>query len=199
MNPKYSRYYTYISPILKNERIRSYASFIFSLITIVVFSLFAIRPTIGTIIGLQKSIVEQKQILSTLTTKADNLSLGRINLQNINPDTLNKLENTLPSTTDLASLINHLSTIAKQANASVSGIQIQPVKIITSPQTLSKIPKLTEVDFTFNTIGNYQKFQFMLNYLAQSPRLINIQSISISRSSEESLLMSVNAKAFYVE
>lgn len=198
MGPKYSRYYTFVKPILRNRHIRTYSPLVFSLITIAIFSIFAIKPTVSTILSLQKSIVEQHQVLDKLRQKANNLSQGKNNYSAINPSTLSKMDNLLPAKASPASLINSLTNLAGQAEASLSGIQFQPINLDTTPYTLTKNPALKELTITFNLQSTYPKMVKFIKSLDSLDRLITIDSISFNESADNSLVTTINARAFYI-
>lgn len=197
MNPQYSRYYTYIKPILKNKIVRTYSSLIFSLITVTIFSLFAIKPTLSTIISLQKSIIEQQQVLDKITTKVEGLSQGRKNYEAIDQKAKVNLISLMPNSTQLPNLIDTISSLAINYQASISGVQIQPIDLEGPPSIISKEAIIKEIDFTFNTRGSYQQMVGLLNSLAQLNRLINIQSVNFNKPIEGPLIMTVNAKAYF--
>lgn len=197
MDPRTSRYYTYIRPVFTNPKVRSYSPIIFSIFTMMLFGFFAIRPTIGTIIGLQKGIEEQKQILATLETKSDNLVLGNTNLQNIDEETRQKIDRLLPTYTDAPSLISALTTLAEQVDASISGLQVEAVELVGPPTGFVAKEQLQELTFTFNISGNYLNFREALRAMTEFNRLLNINSIIISRTPDGIQVMSINAKAFF--
>ena len=73
----YSRYFTYIKPISKLPIIKNYGPTIFTLLTISILTIFAIRPTVETILVLQKKLADEEEILQKVTDKVNNLSLGQ--------------------------------------------------------------------------------------------------------------------------
>ena len=115
MDPKHSRYYTFIKPIFRNKAVRTYSSLVFSILTITFFGVFALKPTLSTIVSLQKSIVEQQQLLDKVTKKADDLSLGRQNYDAIDPQVKLKLISLLPNSTTLPGLIDVIYTLAEDS------------------------------------------------------------------------------------
>ncbi|MBI2595222.1 type 4a pilus biogenesis protein PilO [Candidatus Daviesbacteria bacterium] len=198
MNPRYSRYYIFVKPIFKNKVVKSYGYFIFSLITITIFALLAIRPTLNTIVSLQKSIAEQQGILKQLDTKTANLSAGKQNLDNLDPDAKNKLSSLLPDYTSLPKLIDNLTTLAVQNEASISGLQFQPVDLLGAPKTLSKDAKPEEIEFTLNSQGSYENLSLFLNSIVTTNRLININSVNFNKPLDSPLSMSINAVAYFL-
>lgn len=199
MNPQYSRYYHYIKPLIRNRTVRTYSSVIFSLITITIFGLFAIKPTLATIVSLQKSIAEQQHILDALNNKSLNLAQGRKNYDNLDPQAIAKLNNLLPNSTSLPSLIASLESLAQLHQASISGLQFQPTELVGQPTTLAKNASLKEIDFTLNVHGSFSQLTNFLQALEKTRRLITISSVNFGKSEGGPLVLSINAKAYYLK
>lgn len=199
MNPKASRYYTYIRPALRSKFVRAYSTLIFSLITITVFSFYAIRPTVTTILSLQKSIDEQTSILNRLQEKVRNLTQGKQNYESLDDGVKIKLNNLVSDNPALAQLINSIDSIAQESEASISGLQFQTVDLESKKNILNKEAAITEVDFTLISKGTFPSLMRLLTALKRTDRLISISSINFVQPSEGSLIMSINAKAYYLK
>ena len=195
---RYFRYFTYIRPVTKLPIIRTYGSTIFTLLTITIFIFFAIKPTVETILVLQKKLVNSDEVLSKINQKADNLSLGKKNYQNLDVNIKTKIQTTIPDTVELKSVIQSLEAKAIRNEASISALQIQPLVIDTKKDHV--IGTLAEINFTFNVEGAYQNLISLLQDLKTSSRLISIDSVSLSKVSEGSgLVMSISGKAYYLK
>lgn len=199
MNPQKSRYYTYIRPIMRNKFARTYSSLIFSLITISIFSYYAIRPTVTTILSLQKSIVEQNQVLSDLKQKVNNLVEGKKNYEEIPAETKIKLNSLIPGDPNLPGLINSLTFAAEDSQATISGLQFQPIEIEPEKNELNKAAQVNQVDFTFNVQGDFNNLMKMLSTLKRLDRLISITNINFTQPLDGSLTMSLAGKAYYLK
>jgi len=200
MNPQgKSRYYTYIRPVLRNKTVKTYSSLIFSLVTITILLIYAIRPTLTTIVSLQKSIDEHREILENLNKKVSDLTQGRKNYEAIDPDLKIKLVDLLPYSPAIPSLINNLLTITNASNATVSGLQIQPIDMEKPPKTLSKDAQLKEVELTFSIQGTYAQSTHILQSLKNISRLIKIESVVFNKPVDSPLIMTVNAKALFIK
>lgn len=193
---KYSRYYTYIKPVTENKFVRSYSPYIFSLITIAILLISAIRPTVETVLSLQKEIDNNKKVLETLKDKGKNLILGNNNYESLGQDLQTKLQRAIPQNPDVASLVKSLK-LGLESSAS-STIQIQPANLIDSSSEQSKLA-LGNLVFTFNIEGSYDKFLNILTNLDSASRLINIDSISITRQQAGSAVLSINGKAYFLK
>lgn len=199
MNPKQSRYYTYIRPITRNKFVKTYSSLVFSLITISIFSYYAIRPTVTTILSLQKSIAEQQEVEKSLKDKVDNLVKGKQNYENISEDVSDKLKNMIPDNPELSHLINSLSFAAGEAEASISGIQFQPVTLENKNTQASKSAEVRQIDFTMNLQGGFTNLMQVLTTLKRLDRLIAISTINFIQPDDGALVMSVTGKAYYIK
>lgn len=194
----YSRYFTYIKPFTKLPIIKNYGSTIFSLLIIAILIYFAIKPTIETILVLQKKIADADAVLQKVTQKANNLSQGKKNYDNLDQNIKDKIIAAIPDSISLKSISQTLEQTATSHNASISALQIQPLTADT--KIADKLKVLTEVNFTFNAAGDYGNLTSLLQTLKTSGRLISIGSLSLSKTSEgKTLILSLSGKAFYLK
>lgn len=194
----YSRYFTYIKPITRLPIIKNYGSTIFTLLTISILIIFAIKPTVETILVLQKKLADEDEVLQKVTQKVNNLSLGKKNYDNLDQNIKEKISSGVTDTISLKSLAQALEQTAKVHEASVSALQIQPLVIDTKIR--SQMGVLSEISFTFNVEGDYKNLIALLQDLKSSSRLISIDSLSVSKVSDgETLIMSLSGKAYYLK
>jgi Tfp pilus assembly protein PilO len=197
-NNKYSRYFVHIKPVLKAPLIRTYGSLIASILAMAVFILFAIKPTIETILVLQKELENQKQTLEKINQKSKNLSLAKENYQKVSSDIKDKIEIAVPKHPDLPGLIRSLEQTVAQPQASISAMQFQPI-ITEQPSQSAQETKLQEVIFTFNVQGSYESLTKVLDNLKSNPRLVTLTNLSFNKTENQGLIISVTGKAFYLK
>lgn len=194
----YSRYFTYIKPIGKLPIVKNYGSAIFTLITMSIMILFAIKPTVETIIVLQKKLADEEEVLQKVTQKANNLAQGKKNYDNLSQDIKDKISAAVTETVSLKSLMLSLEQAAKVHQASISALQVQPLTI--DAKTDNQLGTLSEISFTFNTEGDYKNLIGLLQDLKRSSRLISIDSLSMSKTEEtKTLIMSLSGRAYYLK
>jgi len=194
----YSRYFTYIKPVARLPIVKNYSSTIFTLVMMTIFLLFAIKPTVETILVLQKKLADADEILQKVTQKTNNLSLGKTNYDNLDQNIKNKISSAIPDTVSLRSVISPLEQIAKLHEASISALQIQPLTIDTKTQ--NPIGEITEISFTLNMEGSYRNLLAFLQDLKTSSRLISIDRLSLAKVGEGAgLIMSISGKAYYLK
>lgn len=194
----YSRYFTYIKPIGKLPIVRTYGSTIFTLVVMVIFILFAIRPTIETILILQKKLADSTAVLEKINQKANDLTIGKQNYDHLDQTIKTAISTAIPDSANLKTLIQTLEQAAGRHEASISALQIQP--LVLEVKNESGVGKPSDILFTFNVEGAFMNLVALLQDLKTSSRLISIESLSLSKLSEGSgLIMSITGKAFYIK
>lgn len=194
----YSRYFTYIKPVTRLPIARTYGSTIFTLLMITIFIIFAIRPTVETILVLQKKLADSNVVLEKVNKKAENLTLGKQNYENFSPNIKSRLTVAIPDNTQIKTIIQTLEKTAQNHQASVSALQFQPLTL--EPKAEDKIGTLTEISFIFNVESEYKNIVSLLQDLKTSDRLVSIDHLSISKVSEgKGLIMSISGKAYYLK
>lgn len=195
---RYFRYFTYIKPVTKIPIVRTYGATIFTLFATAIFILFAIKPTVETILVLQKKLENYNQTLGKVNKKATDLSQGKQNYQNLDKETKDKIRAAIPDSLEIRSAIQTLELAAQRHEASVSALQLQPLTI--DSQGEDTIGTLDEFTFTFNVEGSYQNLISLLQDLRRSARLISIDTLTLNKVSEgENLIMSISGKAYYLK
>lgn len=195
---KYSRYFTYIQPVIRSPIIKTYGSTIFTLLVLAIFVFFAIKPTIETILVLQKKLTDQQEVLKKITQKSENLSLAKKNYREIDSNTKTKIQDAIPIKAELKSAIQVLEQAAIQNQASISALQIQPL-VLEEKDTSKPSQTLTEISFNFNVEGPYEKMVAILQQLKLSRRVVLIDSLIFNKTEGSNVLMSIAGKVYYLK
>lgn len=193
---RYFRYFTYIQPIIKTPFIQTYGSLILTIFSTIIFTVFAIKPTIQTVTILQKQVSDQKQILDELNQKSKNLSSGRKNYLNLDPSIKNKIQTAVPTTPAVGELTRSLEQIAKVSEASLAAVQFQNFTI---DKNLAK-KSLAEIPFTYNVEGTYSTLLKVIAGLKSMDRLISIEQLNFNKvAGNQTIVLSVSGKAYYLK
>ena len=164
----------------------------------VIFIFFAIKPTIETILVLQKKLADEEEILQKVTDKVNNLSLGQRNYDNLDQNIKEKISQAIPDAISLKSVVQSLEEAARLHEASISALQIQPLTI--NAKLSSQIGQVSEISFIFNLEGKYESLVALLQDLKTSSRLVSIDNLSVTKTNEDSgLIMSLSGKAYYLK
>lgn len=194
---RYSRYFTYIEPALKAPIVRTYGSLILTFLSLTIFVIFAIKPTVETILVLQKKLADQQAILKQIVQKGQDLRTGIENYHRLDETARQKVDTAVPKNLELAVVVRSLEQAAVLTEASISALQFQPITM-EKPAEQSFETHLVEIPFTFNVEGSYDKQKKVLQNLGKSPRLISITGLIFNKI-EGGLLMSVSGKAYYLK
>lgn len=164
----------------------------------IIFIFFAIKPTVETILVLQKKLENSNQVLEKLKAKTETLNQGKQNYENLDQSTKTRIHNAIPDTIDLKSLILTLEDSAKRHEASISALQIQPQLLEIKQE--NQVGTLSEIGFTFNVEGTYPNINSILQDLKTSSRLISIDNLTLNKISEGSgIIMSITGKALHIK
>lgn len=193
----YSRYFTYIKPIGQLPIVKAYGTTIFTLFVMTIFIVFAIKPTIETILVLQKKLADSDNILESVSKKASDLSLGKQNYENLNEKIQSKVAAAIPNTAQVRSIVQTLEQTTNNHQASISALQFQPLTLEAKEE--EKVGTLAEITFNFNIEAEYRNLISLLQELETSDRLISIDHLSLSKPVEENrLIMAISGKAYYL-
>ncbi len=195
---QYSRYYTYIRPVIQNPIVKSFAPYVFSLITIAVMLVFALKPTISTILDLQKTLDQNTQVLKQLEDKAKTLTEAKNNLDSLGAKTRAKIDTAIPPRPTVTSLIYSLQHLTPQG-ATVSALEVQPITIYDSSSANNPKTTLGEINFTYNIEGDFTQALTALNNFNKSQTILTITNLSLSKQSDKPLFVSISGKAYYLK
>lgn len=198
VSSKYFRYYTYIKPITRFPIVKTYGSVIFTLFIMTIFIFFAIKPTVETILILQKKLEDSNQIIEQLNKKTDDLTEAKKNYDNLSPQIKSRVEEAIPDRVNFSTLIQTIESVIKTYDSSISALQIQPVNLVPKPE--DKTGTISEIDFTLNIEGIYANLVSILQELRLSSRVMSIESVTLNKISEGGgLIMSIGGKVFYLK
>lgn len=197
MPTPYSRYYTYIKPIIENQAVKSYSPYIFSLVTIAILVVFAIRPTISTILNLQKELQNQQSALQSLKNKSNNLTEAKRNLEALPLEVRSKIDNAVPVQANVTFLIKSLRNLAPQ-EGSASALQIQPVTIFNMMEPKGKFD-VGQISFTYNSEVDYPKALELLTKINKLARVASIDSVSLNKQQGGQLVVSITGRAYFMK
>lgn len=153
---------------------RAYLEILMSLGAIIIFSIFAIKPTILTIIDLNNEIKTKESINQKLSQKVNNLRLVT-NLLQTESDNLNSISQAVPDSAAAETLIKQLESLSNDNGLTITNFVASDVvlrgeylkkKRVDDLNPLSENVK--ELDFTFSVAGDYQN---LYNFLVTAEKL----------------------------
>lgn len=194
---RYKKYYDLVSSVpqkLKSARAKAVTMLIFSLMALSFFGVFAINPTLTTITELQKKVQDAELVDRKLTAKITNLSLLQKAYPSIEGD-IPTVYDALPQTARAANLLGKIKALAENQNISLTGIQIQKVKLTSDTESSGAVEPFS---ITMSGTGTYEDISTFLRNLYTFDRIVTVDELTITKpvTSGESRELSFSIKGF---
>lgn len=199
---RYFRYSTYIPTFIKGRFVRDYGAIVFTIFTMIIFIVFAIKPTVETIFVLQKKEEDANKILQRLDQKTNDLTLAIKNFENLNESIKNRIQLAIPDNVTIKTITSSLEDTALENDASISALQLQSTTLEPKKVADYWVENLSEIEFTFNITGSYPQLVSVLAGLKSKARLITINAVSFHSTEDEKnqgLVMSISGKAYFIK
>lgn len=236
------REYLKLLPSMQQENTRIVTTLILTFFAMSFFGIFAINPTLSTIVTLRKTMEDSTKVHEDLKTKISNLSALQLQYSALGPD-LPTILDAIPSDPKAPTLMGQILSLSQQKRVKVlaletsaiqltennlvpaagsapnpqappgimppgvdpnSNIQAQPAPVEnvpvqgTSSPSEADTPKEPFYRFSLQVQGTYEDLIDFANSLTQINRLVDVDTLSISRDSKQNvLILEVGGKAYF--
>lgn len=196
----YKRYVKNIALIYqKRKDLRDYIELLLSISVIIIFSIFAIRPTIITVLGLNRDIDDKKLVVEKLDQKIEALDQAQL-IYNQNRSTISLLDTAVPDGAVPEIHARQIEGVAKISNVTLSGMssseaQITPLE--NNSQEESNFPIESEdLAFDVNVSGSYFNVMTFLETLEnmRRPTFIEDLNLRLTNFEETEVLMTIRGR-----
>jgi len=209
----YSRYKGFFLDILTiyqtKPNTKIYLELILSLGTIILFSIFAIKPTILTIIDLNNEIKSKESTVLKLKQKIIDLKTASNILQEESQN-LKLIDLAVPSNADVEQLISQVEKTAIANLVEIKNISFSNVFLINNSDKNVKSSELTyfpdnsnELPINFSLIGPYQNLFQFLQSAENLVRPIKIDSLIFNSSNtiddKKVIILTVSGRVPYAQ
>lgn len=193
--PKESKLFLSLAPLLKEKRTQQFTTLSLTFITIAFFGLFAINPTISTIVDLQKQLDDNTFVDQQMQKKISNITALQTQYQQIQ-DNLTPVFDAVPTDPAIDSFVGQVHQLASQNNIQLNRVQTLPVDV--SPQTLASAKYLTYA-FALEGQGVLTDLQKYAAALASFNRLITFDTVDFTRVGkiDPTFRMLIRGKAYF--
>ena len=192
----YMRYKDFFLNVLQvyyaKPNIKIYLELILSLTTIIIFSIFAIKPTILTIIELNKEIQTKENTIAEINQKLINLQKANDIMQS-ESEKLARIEAAIPSSASPENIILEMERLANKNSLQILNLSMSEVIIMGNEklkkrgaETFEKLPlEADELPFTVSLSGSYQNLVLLISDIENQIRPVKIDSLTINTSTTE--------------
>ncbi len=193
---RYHRYFVDLGNFYKTKKSKVYTGIIISLLTIIFFIIFAIKPTLVTIAQLIRQVKDQKTVVTALEKKTNNLSQAQTNYLNIE-SRLFLVDEALPTTAEINSLVKQFEILSRKSGISIESFRINEATLNTSK---SKKSQKQPVSFNLTISGNYESLKTFIDSLNDLRRIITVESFvfQVGRGEDDILALNINGQAWFL-
>lgn len=193
---QYYRYKEYFLNIValyqRRADLKMFLEVILTLSTVIMFSVFALKPTVITIVGLVKEVEEKEETIVALDQKISNLEKASsiyFEIESLIP----KINFSIPDKPNPETLTNQIQIAAAKNSVGLLGMSIGETTVRgivdknkKKSTDLRAFPSGSgELPVTISVSGNYSSIISFVRDLERLSRPINIDSISINSSNSD--------------
>jgi hypothetical protein len=180
-----------INQYRKRPDFKMFLELFLSIVTITIFSVFALRPTVLTIIQLLKDINTKEETIKAMDTKIENLAKAQ-NIFNQSLQTISLVKSSIPDQASPEGFVTQIEGLAIKHQTKVLGVSIGEVVLIgdeKEKKAASEIKDLPEnakgLSFSISVSGSFSSIINFLSDLEKLRRPINIDVLGINSSQKE--------------
>jgi cell division protein FtsB len=185
---RYKEFFLNITALYKQKAdLRAFLEIVLSMTTVIVFLLFALKPTALTIISLLQEISEKRQTLAALTQKVSDLQTATTLLQK-NQNYIPDIDNSVPDIPNPDVLSKQIEGLASLNSVTLLGISVNQVTLVGTTPT-RKISGLTplpgganEMPFSLSVEGSYSSLLGFISSFENLRIAVKIDSLAITSS-----------------
>lgn len=198
---RYKRYYQSIEGLAAKPRTRAYTTAIFSFLAVSLFGWYAIRPTIQTILYLQKEIEDNRLVNTQMEEKIGKLIEAHATYQSVQ-ENLPYLAQALPPVPEALTAIGQIRNIAIIRGASISAITSSAAPLLSKEQTSPNKPtslkgilnrKVNSIQLSVVLQGTFDSLQGIIEDILSMRRIITIVTLSITPDRETEQKFSIGS------
>lgn len=206
---RYKRFFlTFFARYQDRQDLRMFLEILLSLVTISLFSLFALRPTLITIAELIKEIESKKETVAQMDAKIENLSSAQTTYdQEINKIRL--LETSIPNNPDPDKFIRQIEGLASKDSVQILSMSTSETTLVGKDSTETEqsqdgiiLGASGNITFSTRVAADYPNLFNFLSDLDEIRRPVDIDSLSFDISKTEegvSLVLIVNGRVPYMK
>lgn len=175
---------------------------VMSLVIVAIFAVFALRPTLITIVTLRKTILESRKMLQQLQSKTTNVQRAAELLETIKSSLARVDLGITKEGADYRSITTQIEMITRQA-----GVQLQSESLgatllysrVIAPYNPNKSQGVVALPVTLRVSGSYANIVDFLRALTNMERVMGIDSIVVTKeggSREGVVTVSLNVSGY---
>jgi len=176
LTAKRYREYLKLLPDLQKENTRIITTLILTFSAMSFFGIFAINPTLSTIVTLKKQLSDSMLVHEKLGIKLNNLSSLQQQYSSLSSD-LPVVFDAIPQNPQAPNLMGEIIALSQEKKTQLTSLSVSGIQLTGDPNPLNGSSYI----FSLQAQGAYDDLINFTKSLAQINRIISIDSISIAR------------------
>lgn len=190
------REYLKLLPNMQEENTRIITTLILTFLAMSFFGIFAINPTLSTIVTLKKQLADSELVHEKLKTKINNLSSIQQQYTQLNSD-LPVVFEAIPKVPHAPTLMGQIFALSKKTGVRTTSLTVSNIQLLEDkkasgsalPDPLrSEASQGGQANFSLQTQGQYEALMNFAKSLTQINRIISVDSMSIKRDPKSNTL-----------
>lgn len=173
--------YKDIIPFFKEKQTQNFTTIVLTILSLSVFGLFVINPTVSTIVQLKKQISDGQYVDNKLQEKINDLRILQQQYDSLGDKITNVLE-AIPSNPSVPLLTGEVHALLLKNNLDLIRLQVLQVELANEKKTSGA--SSNSFVFSLDAKGNSSDITKFISSLENMKRIITIDSISITTDPE---------------
>ena len=188
------REYLKLLPHAQQEGIKNFITLLLTFAALIFFGIFAINPTLSTIIDLKKQLKDNIFVAEQLQKKYTALSTLQQEYGTLTSQ-LPIVFEAIPQEPSVFLLTGQIQALAKQSDVTITELRVFEVEIAGKGKTITKNPSFT---FGLQSSGSYEKLLAFSHSLSRLNRIVTIESISLSKEERTTyLVLNIRGRTYF--
>jgi Tfp pilus assembly protein PilO len=188
------REYLKLLPHAQQEGIKNFITLLLTFAALTFFGIFAINPTLSTIIDLKRQLKDNKFVAEQLQKKYTALSTLQQEYGTLTSQ-LPIVFDAIPQEPSVFLLSGQIQALAKQSGVTIKELRVFEVEIAGKGKTVIKNPSFS---FALQANGSYEKLIGFAHSLSRLNRIVTIESISLNKEVRTAeLVLNIRGRAYF--
>ncbi len=187
------REYLKLLPKLQNENTRVITTLILTFSAMSFFGIFAINPTLSTIVTLKKQLADSELVNEKLKTKISNLSSLQQKYSILASD-LPIIYDAVPQSAKAADLLGQALSQSIRKNVQITSLAVSDIPITGGKNPAGE----SSFNFTIEARGTYENLMAFSKSLTNMNRIIAVDSLTMSKDAKQDILnLGLTGRGFF--
>lgn len=188
------REYLKLLPDFHQENTQLMTMLIFTFSALSFFAVFAINPTLSTIVELQKQVTDSEFTHNQLKNKINTLSQLQSQYSLLETD-LPIVQDAIPTNADVPISTAQIRALAKRYKLTIKTMRVNEV-VLASPRLINA--RVSSFVFQLEAAGEYENMMRFAKAMGNLRRIMVVESLTINKDSQtEELVMQIRGREYF--